>query len=208
MYNAQVELLQLARLDFFIEDAQSGGIFRSDDDTGGIAVNPVTQRRCEAVFLRRIINAAVVKMVLYTIDERIAALMLVLMNNQTGGLIDKQDIFIFINNIDCGWRAQEGEGAVAAVKKRIVEIERELIAGAKTRRNFTAFSIEFNTFGTDRFIQHGLREQRNRFCQKLIDTLSSVVTIDLKFPHNILQAGFHFGPVLPYCHKNMTELAV
>ena len=93
-----VNLLHLPLLYDLVHLLQSHGIFGTKHQSAGVSVDTVAQRGRKAVFLRRIVLALLVQVLLHPPDERIRRPAFVLMHHQTRGLIRYQYVFILIDD--------------------------------------------------------------------------------------------------------------
>ena len=83
---------------FFVEYSERCGVFGNDYDSAGVSVNPVTERRCKGGLQLRLVFTLFVQVMLYPVNQRIYGVIVILMHHQAARLIDKEDVFILVNN--------------------------------------------------------------------------------------------------------------
>ena len=104
-HNGQIPLIQFTVLDLLIHDPQSLCGFCCDDYAAGISVDAVAQCRGEGIFLSGAPFPFLVQVSLDMVDQRTSVIRAVVgMNCQAGTLIHKQNMIVFIDNVQlrCG----------------------------------------------------------------------------------------------------------
>ena len=124
MDDAQIPLVDLPVLDFLVQNAQRLGVFCGDDDAACVAVDAVAQSRGKCVLLSRPPLALGIEIRLNVIDERFAVFRAVVrMDGLTGLLVDQQNIFVLIDDV----QLRRGDGQIGVfflrgIKKLIVDV--------------------------------------------------------------------------------------
>ena len=183
MHDAEVELLQLAGLDLFIEHPQGGRVFGRDDDAARIAVDPVAEGGRKAVLPGGVVLALLVEVVEDAVDQRVRLAALVLVDEQAGALVREEDVFILVEDVDRGRDGEEGGRAGRAAEKLVVQVEGKPVSLAQTGGDLAPLAVELDPLGADGFIEQGLGQQRDRLGHELVHALARVVLIDDEFPH-------------------------
>ena len=107
------------------------------------------------------------------------------MHSQTGTFIHKQNMVVFVDNVQLGI----GNGQISVifpglVEKFVVDVQLQHIADLQPGVPVNALAVAFDSLQPYVFLSQGSGQQRNRFRKKTIQTLTGVVGSDSKFFHN------------------------
>ena len=122
--NAEIFFGDLPIPDFIVDDPQGFRIFGGNDNAACVAVDPVAQSRRKGIFPTGIPLPLLVEVGLDVVDKRIDLFRLVGMDHKTGPLIQKEEVFILVEDVQL--RLEKGEKEVVLpglVEKLIVDIE-------------------------------------------------------------------------------------
>ena len=121
--DAKVGLFQLVGPDLLVDDPQGLRVLGGDDDTAGVPVDPVAQRRGKGIFPLGIPFPFLVKICLNVIDEGVDLFRLVSVDGHTGTLVHQQQIFVLVDNIQLWLEHREKEiFLIGLVKELIIDV--------------------------------------------------------------------------------------
>ena len=100
VYGAEIVFLDLAVADLVVEDAQRLGVFRSDDDAAGVAVDAVAERGGEGILLPRAPLALLCEIGLDVRDQRVVVPDPGAVAEHARLLVGQEQVLILIDDAD------------------------------------------------------------------------------------------------------------
>jgi len=182
--DAEVLLYDLPVADLGGKDAQRLGVFGGDDDAAGVAVDPVAQRRGEGILPLGVPLPLLIQIGLHVVDEGVDLFRLIGVNHQTGPLVQQEDVFVLVENVQFGLeKGQEEVILPGLLEKFVVDIQLQHIAGLQPLIPLTALSVALDALDADVFLQQRDREQGHRLGKEAVQPLTCVIFSDGEFTH-------------------------
>ena len=169
------DALALILKDFIVENPEGCGVFCRNNNSAGVAVNSVAKGRNKGIFAFRVIFAFFVKIVLNPCDKRIRAPLVTFMNKKSRGFVNKNNVFVLVNNGNIRGRKHKFRALFFGFEKFVRNVALNKVAHGKTGGNFAALSVKLDSFKADVFIEQGRGKLRNSLGYKFIHSLACIV---------------------------------
>ena len=122
-------------------------------------------------------------------DEGVDLLMLVGVAEQAGALVEQQEVFIFIDDVQLGLKdGQKGVVLPWGLKELVVDVELQGVPLGEPDIPAGALAVDLDPLEADVFLGQGCGEEGESFGQPAVQALPGVISADGK--------GFHRGNLL------------
>ena len=182
--HAEVSLVKLAVAHLLVHDAEGFGGLGADNDTFGITVDAVAEGGGEALFRIGAVAALIVEVMESAVDEGIGRTALIVVDDQSDGLMEEQDILVLEDDDGLRGSGEEAVFPARPLKEFVVDVESHDVAFGEFLGDIKAFAVEFDAFLADIFIHSTLRQSGASLTNKLIRPLTRVIFTDNEFSHN------------------------
>ena len=196
-HQAAVELGDLPVPDFLVQHPEGGGVFGAEDQPAGVAVDPVAEGRCKAVFLFRVVFPLLGQIFQDPVDEGVHLALVVGVDHQPGRLIGQEDVFVLIDDFQGVPGGAEGVLLPVGGKKFVLEVQLHHVPLRQAAGDFSPFSVDLDALLADGLVKKALGQQGNGLGEEFVQALPAVVGADDEAFHGI-PPGFGFPPIIAY----------
>lgn len=169
--DGMIDLSHVMRLEFFEEWLESSLGLRDQDDTRSIPIDAVHEGWLPS---QGIIFPS--EVILHLFDERaFCSFMVTRMYSEPRGLIDRDDIIIFVEYLEMGSRFFFFESGDRLGLEIGIQKKSNLIPQFESVIGLLFFSIDLDFPSTQEFIDGGKREVWEVFFEKFIEALPSII---------------------------------